>query len=339
MARPRSTDTVDNVSALQRGFDVLECVAASPVPLGNAEVSALTGIPRPTVSRLMATLVSMGHLRLSIDGERYELASGLVRLAQAFLGAIDVRAWARPHLSALAEATGVSALLGVRDGNEMLVVEAMRSRSAVAVFRADVGTRMALPTSALGRAWLAGIDATAREALIAGWRKGASLGRDAGVRARGRTTTPDVDQAWAEPAMPPVATDALAAMQAELTRVPEQGFALSIGEWHPGINAVAVPVRTPGGEVVAINCGGPAFVLDVERIHGFVLPKLLAAAEAIGRDIGGTAGRALTLSTASQDMIDDPAIKAGSMPRRKTPSTPAKAPSKKRAAHSIGDKT
>jgi len=62
-AMPRKAEAADNVSALTRGFEVLNCIAAARKPLGNGEIAQATGIPRPTVSRLVATLVTLGHLR------------------------------------------------------------------------------------------------------------------------------------------------------------------------------------------------------------------------------------------------------------------------------------
>jgi len=252
------------VSALERGFAVLECFAAARRPLGNKEVAQLTTIPRPTVSRLIATLVALGQLRPAADGEKYELASGVVRLAQAFLGAIDVRQYARPHVAALSDATGVSAFLGVRDGDDMLVIEGARSRSAALLMGADIGTRMALATSALGRAWLAGVDAPTRDAIVSRWRE-----KTPGFAPVGRA----LDKALAE--------------------ARKRGYAASLGEWHPNINAVAVPISTASGEVISLNCGSPAFVVPSDKLIRELVPELLRAAQAIARDIGGLSGAEL----------------------------------------------
>ena len=104
----RSPDDADSVRALVRGFEVLDCYAAARRPLGTNEVAELTGIPKPTVSRLIATLAGLGHLRPAAQGTAYELAAGVVRLAEAFLGAIDVRHHARPHVVQLAEECNAS---------------------------------------------------------------------------------------------------------------------------------------------------------------------------------------------------------------------------------------
>lgn len=251
MSRARSPDA-DPVSALERGFRVLDCFVAAGRPLGNGEIAALTGIPKASVARLVGTLQGLGHLRPAAEHDRYELAPGVVRLAEAFLSGLDLRAVARPHLQALAAATGASAFLGVRDADHMLVVEAGRARSAVAVLGADVGTRMALTTSALGRAWLAGVDEATRALALGG--------------------PPD------------------AAVLAALALAQERGHVLSLGDWHPAIVAAAVPLRTASGEVVSLNCGSPTAVLSAERLQTEVLPRLHAAAQAIATQIGGLAG-------------------------------------------------
>lgn len=242
--------------ALARGFQVLDCFAVARRPLGNGDVTRITGIPKATVARLIGTLVGLGQLRPVPQSERYELAPGVVRLAQAFLDGLDLRGAARPLLQALAEATGASAFLGVRDGSDMLVIEGGRARSPSAlVLAANVGTRMALTTSALGRAWLAGVDDATRRAAL------------------GDVADPGV--------------------QAALALASRHGHVLSLGDWHPAIIAAAVPVRTALGEVVALNCGSPVALMSVERLQSEVLPRLHATAQALAACIGGVAGLAL----------------------------------------------
>ena len=54
------------VTALARGLDILRCFGPSDEYLGNAELAKRTSIPRPTVSRMTATLTQLGYLRLSL---------------------------------------------------------------------------------------------------------------------------------------------------------------------------------------------------------------------------------------------------------------------------------
>jgi DNA-binding IclR family transcriptional regulator len=258
----------DGVNALERGFRVLDCFVAERRPLSNSEVAELTGIPRPSVTRLISTLVGLGHLRPVAQLERWELAAGVVRLAQAFLGMQSIRDHARAHLQRLAEKLGASSFLGVRDGSDVLVVEAARPNAAVAVMAAEVGTRMSLVHSALGRAWLLGAEPAMRALVLE-----------------------QLEQQPQKPAQ--TSKQAMRNLHHLLAEGERTGYVLSMGEWHPMINAVAVPLRTADGQNVSINIGGPQFIVPQSQMLTVMVPALLEAADALAQEVGGIAGLAL----------------------------------------------
>ncbi len=262
MIRTPGSKSADRASALQRGFAVLHCFESASGPLANGDISRLTGIPKPTVTRLIATLVSIGYLRPSHEADHYQLSARVVRLARAFLDGIDVRSVARPYLAELAESTGASSFLAVREGADVVLVETWRSRSAIVLLRSEVGSRLSLATSALGRAWLA------------------ALGEQALARVLDELASVH-GAAW------PKMRRGLAAALAEVRR---DGCSVSVGDWRPEINTAAVPLRTAEGELMAINCGGPAFTVSERRLRETVVPRLKATAGAIAAEIGGTAG-------------------------------------------------
>lgn len=49
-------------ASLTRGLDILRAFAANDATLGNQQLIERTGLPKATVSRLTATLVSLGYL-------------------------------------------------------------------------------------------------------------------------------------------------------------------------------------------------------------------------------------------------------------------------------------
>ena len=55
----RAERSADTVSALERGIAVLRCFTEDRRVLGPTELSRLTGVPRPTVTRLASTLVGL----------------------------------------------------------------------------------------------------------------------------------------------------------------------------------------------------------------------------------------------------------------------------------------
>ena len=172
---PRGTETArekdgsgDEVTALARGLTVLRCVAAADAPLSNRELTELTGIPKPTVSRITATLVGAGFLFRLQDSERFVLTSSVLELSNGFLRNFDIRARSRPFLIELAERTSLSVHLAVRDRLDMVVIDAIKPRSAVLVSRLEVGSRMNLSRTAVGRAYLAVLTEPEREKLLLG---------------------------------------------------------------------------------------------------------------------------------------------------------------------------
>src|ERR1700749_4203829 len=140
----------EEVTALARGLDVLRRIAAADAPVSNRELTDWTGIPKPTISRITATLVGAGLLLRLPDSERFVLTASVLELSNGFLRNFDIRARARPFLIELAERTALSVHLAVRDRLDMVVIDAIRPRSAVLVSRLEIGSRMNLSRTAIG---------------------------------------------------------------------------------------------------------------------------------------------------------------------------------------------
>lgn len=273
---PTEFQRPDTVSALERGIAVLRCFSECHRSLTATELSRLTGVPRPTINRLASTLLALGLLQLDPQTEAYQLGPGLLSLARVFLAGLDVRAVARPHMQALAEAAGGSVYLAVRDGLDMVLIEACRPRSTMLVPRLNVGSRAPIANSALGRAYLWALPPQERQGLVESLRL--SRGSD-----------------WA--ALEPGLCRALA--EADLV-----GWCISAGEFHREINSVSVPLVGPTGDVMALNCGAAAFVFSEEHLRTLVAPELLKTAHALAADIGGHVPQARR--TASPPKADSP---------------------------------
>lgn len=247
----------DEVSALGRGLALLRIVADAGVPLSHRELAERSGIPKATVSRLVTTLQSLGFLRL-VAGDRYALGAANLHLGNAYLQGFDFRQQARLHLAELADASGANVHLGVRDGLDILLIDTLRPQSALILSRMDIGSRMAIATSAVGRAYLASLPRDQRTALRAQLRDAA--GAD----------WPQVE----------------ARLDAALAEFAEKGFCSSFGEWHPDIHALGFPLHGPRGELFAVSVGGPAYKLPREMLLEKVAPRLLQTQRAIQREAG-----------------------------------------------------
>ncbi len=60
------------VEALSRGLDVLRAFSQGSVILGNQDIARITGLPKPTVSRMTYTLTKLGYLSYNQQLEKYQ---------------------------------------------------------------------------------------------------------------------------------------------------------------------------------------------------------------------------------------------------------------------------
>jgi DNA-binding IclR family transcriptional regulator len=244
-------------TTLARGIELLRCFTPREPVLGNKELAERTGLPRSTVSRLTYTLMVLGHLRASPRYGKYQLGSALVSTAYPLLASIGLRQAARPRMTELAEATGGSVSMGIRDRLDVVLVETGRSRATVHASLADTGLTLPIAGSAIGRAYLAGCEPAVREGLIneirvktpADWTR-----YGAGVR------------------------DALAAW-------PRLGYCVVDGKLLADVQAVGVPFgRGADGELIVFNCSFQGRRAPAAWLHETIAPKLMAMVRALRQD-------------------------------------------------------
>ncbi|WP_232458684.1 IclR family transcriptional regulator [Burkholderia ubonensis] len=108
--RDRRTEGDATATPLARGLAILCAFGPDKGWLGNREIALETGIPAPTVSRLLQSLVALGYLHHDDSSRKYALAPAALSLGYA--------AVADPGIQADASDTGV--LLGTRDDVDVL---------------------------------------------------------------------------------------------------------------------------------------------------------------------------------------------------------------------------
>ena len=110
-------------TTLAKGLVVLEAFDADAPMLGNMELSARTGIPRPTVARLTHTLAELGYLRYDQDLAKYRLGARALRMVRPLLASMKFRQVARPLMQELAQSVRGTVSIGLLDGTAMIYVE------------------------------------------------------------------------------------------------------------------------------------------------------------------------------------------------------------------------
>src|SRR5579871_1512045 len=113
-------------TTLAKGLVVLEAFDARATALGNSELSARTGIPRPTVARLTHTLAELGYLRYDESLAKYRLGARPLRIMRPLLAGMAFRQAARPLMQELAESVRGTVSIGPLDGNDAIYAETAR---------------------------------------------------------------------------------------------------------------------------------------------------------------------------------------------------------------------
>ena len=132
-------ESTGGVQSLQRAFDLLERMADAGGEASLSELAATSGLPLPTIHRLIRTLVTCGYVRQN-SNRRYALGPRLIRLGES--ASRQFGTWARPWLARLVDQVEETANLAVLDGDEVVYVAQVPSRHSMRMFT-EVGRRRA----------------------------------------------------------------------------------------------------------------------------------------------------------------------------------------------------
>lgn len=247
------------VVALARGLEVLRCFRARDGFLTNQEIAERTGLPKPTVTRITYTLCELGYLQQNPRLGKYQLAPGAITLGYAALANLGIRHVAREFMDHAAELLAAPVALGVLDRNKALYIDISRG-SATFTVQLDIGSRIPLVSTAMGRALLVCLPDDEREALIR-----QAVARNPQDEALIRKT-----------------------MDTALDDYRKYGFVVSTGEWRSDIYAAGAPlVAADGSGVYAFNCGAPPYHFPPELLYSRIGPAMASLAQVVDDALSG----------------------------------------------------
>ncbi|WJR77738.1 IclR family transcriptional regulator [Bradyrhizobium sp. NP1] len=261
MKRPSKKAATDRnfVVALSRGLDVLRAFQPHDGLLGNQEIAARTKLPKPTVSRLTYTLTRLGYLAQVPRFEKYQLAPAAMALGYAALANLGVRHLSEPYREEVMRETGGAVAVGGRDRHSMIYFGQSRNGLTLGV-QLDVGSRIPIATTAMGRAYIWALPDEERATLL-------------------RELREHYGSRW------PKLRDGI---ERSGEVIAKHGFAISAGEWQNDVHAVGVALKLNDGTgPYAFNCGAPAFRFTEERLIGDIGPRLVAMVRNIEAALGG----------------------------------------------------
>ncbi|MGW0734893.1 IclR family transcriptional regulator [Streptomyces sp. NPDC002851] len=245
------------MQSVDRAISVLE-ILAHRGEAGVSEVAAEIDVHKSTAFRLLGALEVRGLVEQAGERGKYRLSFGIVRLAGAVTGRIDITQQGRPVCEDMAEAIGETVNIAVMQEHYAVNLYQVRGPGAVAA-QNWVGQLTPLHATSSGKILLAHLPTKERATLLA----------ETGLKKiTAHTFT------------------AKTKLEKNLVEIREAGYAWALEELELGLHAMAAPIRNRDGDVVAaLSASGPAYRLTQDRLHELA-PMLIKGAEEISHRMG-----------------------------------------------------
>lgn len=238
-----ATRTDGGVRSIGRAVDVLELFDAKHPTRTLREIVMLADLPKTTVVRVLSTL---GGLGLVVDrgDSTYSPGAGFLRWVNLAQSLWEVGAEVRAVMTRLVDACGETVNVYVRQDLDRLSIAQVEGTATVRSV-VQVGVPYALATGAAAKILLGGAPEPVLRQLVE---------RQPELR--------------------------LEALRREVAGVREAGYAITHGERELGASAVAAPIRSTDGRIVAaLSASGPTSRFTADRVGRYVDAVTAAAGE------------------------------------------------------------
>jgi DNA-binding IclR family transcriptional regulator len=241
------------VQAVDRALEVLSCFSLTNTELTLAEICELSGLPKPTVFRLLASLEAAKFVELTSDKQRYTVGIRLFELGQIYQSNLSIEHVVTPFMQEITRKHDIVCNLGILDEGQVVYIA---STDPGGPFRhvPIIGYRHYVHCSALGKSLL--------------------IEHENG----------QIEEILDERGMPPLSPHTLTEPDAfldDLEQARQQGYTVDDQEGAVGIFCLAVPIRNRKGQVVAaLSVSGPSPKFDFE-MKDQILEDLRAAASSV----------------------------------------------------------
>jgi DNA-binding IclR family transcriptional regulator len=239
------------VPAVEGALSILETLGTVQA-MSLTELAKKLDLGKSSVYRLLATLVSRGYVERDSWGERYRLTYRLFVVGSCAAERMGLREVAQPVMDRLASQMGETVNLGVLDGFRTVSIHLVESAHPLRIHMRIGG--VPAHATATGKLLLAALPPEELTRRLAGRRLASLTSRT--IKSR-------------------------SALQAELRRVRDQGYAIDDEECSLGLRCVGAPIQEHRGSVVAAL----SMVAPCHRLPPSGLPAAIATVREAAREI------------------------------------------------------
>ena len=246
--------TAPVIEPVRRSFAVLEALSHRR----STTLSVLTGetgLPRPTVVRLLHTLITLGYAARVSRQQGYRLTDRVLGFAESIRFVDHLVDAAIPHMRSFTEEHGWPLYLATISQGAIVIRHSTAPESPMSFEGAGLNARRPVLISALGRVWLAFCPEEERRTIL----------RDVGVTRRQE-----------------------AALNAVLERVRREGIAFTQPPRPTRIHGMAVPIRRGSRVLGSLSMRFPRSAMTEEDVARRFGKRLQVLARAIAADVART---------------------------------------------------
>ncbi|WP_116386028.1 IclR family transcriptional regulator [Cupriavidus taiwanensis] len=263
MRLAKSEARPDGDTPALRLFGLLEVIAEKDQSFNLQALVEETGLPKPTLHRMLQQLEAAGLIQRNGDGRQYGTGLRLRRLAENLLLNSTSHGARHMVLRRLVEEVGESCNLTAFSGGEVLYLDRVETAAPLR-FYLHPGSRVPAHCSATGKLFLAQLAPAQRQRLLAN------------VELERYTQNTLTDHAQ---------------LESELERVKRDGYAMDDEEFLPGLVCIGVLVPAADGGKSNLGLALQAPVMRVSRDKAVqLLPALQRAAAALAAIEADSAG-------------------------------------------------
>ena len=246
-----STRSTPVIEPIRRAFALLQALNRRRSTT-LAVLAAETGLPRPTVVRLLHTLIALGYAAPVSREQGYRLTDRVLGLAESIRFVDHLVDAAIPHMRRFTEEHGWPLYLATISQRAIVIRHSTAPESPMSFEGAGLNARRPVLISALGRAWLAHCPEDERRAIL----------RDVGVTRRQAT-----------------------ALDGVLERVRRDGVAFTQPPRPTRLQGMAVAIHRGARMLGSLSMRFPRSAMTEEEAARRFGKRLQSLARAIARDV------------------------------------------------------
>jgi DNA-binding IclR family transcriptional regulator len=149
---------VHSIKSLNKAFDILDAFLKSSGDLSLAEIARITGLNKPTATRIVSNLVTRGYLKQREKRGKYSLGMIYLTFSGVIKRDIKLRDIAGPYLAQLSDQLNESIIIAYGNGYEGIFTETIHGhfqKNQVLKVIPDEGSNLPLHCTCLGKIFLA----------------------------------------------------------------------------------------------------------------------------------------------------------------------------------------